>query len=92
MVEPVQSRRPDFRPRQFLEAVRELTAKSRNRSSSCDEIVTGFGVMYRAARKGLVGTAPILSLTHKVVRGWQPIGILPARPRSWMLSMAGFWQ
>ena len=41
LVEPVQSRRPDFQPREFLREVRAITEKS----DTClifDEVITGF--------------------------------------------------
>ena len=41
LVEPVQSRRPDFQPREFLREVRAITEKS----GTClifDEVITGF--------------------------------------------------
>src|SRR5262249_61465771 len=41
LVEPVQSRRPEFQPREFLKEVRAITEKS----GTClifDEVITGF--------------------------------------------------
>ena len=60
LIEPVQSRRPDFQPREFLKQVREITEAS----GTCmimDEVITGFrvhpgvrgGVRHRRSRSGL---------------------------------------
>jgi glutamate-1-semialdehyde aminotransferase len=77
MVEPVQSRRPDFRPRQFLEAVRELTAKA-GTAFIFDEIVTGFRV-HPGGAQALFGIRADLVTYGKVVGGGMPIGILAGK-------------
>ena len=42
LVEPVQSRRPDFQPREFLRELRALTERRPARVLIFDEVVTGF--------------------------------------------------
>jgi len=90
MVEPVQSRRPDFRPRQFLEAVRELTAKA-GTAFIFDEIVTGFRV-HPGGAQALFGIRADLVTYGKVVGGGMPIGILAGKAAFMDALDGGFWQ
>ncbi|MGA3341230.1 MAG: amino acid adenylation domain-containing protein, partial [Methylocella sp.] len=90
MVEPVQSRRPDFRPRQFLEAVRELTAKA-GTAFIFDEIVTGFRV-HPGGAQALFGIRADLVTYGKVVGGGMPIGILAGNAAFMDALDGGFWQ
>ena len=77
LVEPVQSRRPDFRPRQFLEALRDLTAKA-GTALIFDEIVTGFRV-HPGGVQALFGIRADLVTYGKVAGGGMPIGILAGK-------------
>jgi len=90
MVEPVQSRRPDFRPRQFLETVRELTAKA-GTAFIFDEIVTGFRV-HQGGAQALFGIRADLVTYGKVVGGGMPIGILAGKAAFMDALDGGFWQ
>ncbi|TPW00034.1 MAG: Plipastatin synthase subunit D [Beijerinckiaceae bacterium] len=90
MVEPVQSRRPGFRPRQFLEALRELTAKA-GTAFILDEIVTGFRV-HPGGVQALFGIRADLVTYGKVVGGGMPIGILAGKAAFMDALDGGFWQ
>ena len=90
LVEPVQSRRPDFRPRQFLEALRELTAKV-GTALIFDEIVTGFRV-HPGGVQALFGIRADLVTYGKVAGGGMPIGILAGKAAFMDALDGGFWQ
>jgi amino acid adenylation domain-containing protein len=90
LVEPVQSRRPDFRPRQFLEALRELTAKA-GTALIFDEIVTGFRV-HPGGVQALFGIRADLVTYGKVAGGGMPIGILAGKAAFMDALDGGFWQ
>jgi amino acid adenylation domain-containing protein len=86
LVEPVQSRRPDFQPVEFLRELRDVTAKS----GAClifDEVVTGF----RAAPGGtqaLFGIKADLGSYGKVIGGGYPIGVVAGK-REYMDALDG---
>ena len=90
LVEPVQSRRPDFRPRQFLEALRDLTAKA-GTALIFDEIVTGFRV-HPGGIQALFGIRADLVTYGKVAGGGMPIGILAGKAAFMDALDGGFWQ
>ncbi len=90
LVEPVQSRRPDFRPRQFLEALRDLTAKA-GTALIFDEIVTGFRV-HPGGVQALFGICADLVTYGKVAGGGMPIGILAGKAAFMDALDGGFWQ
>lgn len=90
MVEPVQSRRPGFRPRPFLEALRELTAKA-GTALIFDEIVTGFRV-HPGGAQALFGIRADLVTYGKVAGGGMPIGILGGKAAFMDALDGGFWQ
>ena len=90
LIEPVQSRRPDFRPVEFLEAVREITAQS---GALCifDEIVTGFR-SHPGGTQALFGIRADLATYGKVVGGGFPIGVIAGK-REYMDALdGGQWQ
>lgn len=90
LIEPVQSRRPDFQPVEFLREVRKITAQS---GALCifDEIVTGF----RSALGGtqsLFGIQADIATYGKVVGGGFPIGVIAGK-REYMDALdGGQWQ
>ncbi|MGH6824035.1 MAG: aminotransferase class III-fold pyridoxal phosphate-dependent enzyme, partial [Methylocella sp.] len=90
LVEPVQSRRPDFRPRQFLEALRDLTAKA-GTALIFDEIVTGFRI-HPGGVQALFGIRADLVTYGKVAGGGMPIGILAGKAAFMDALDGGFWQ
>jgi glutamate-1-semialdehyde aminotransferase len=90
MVEPVQSRRPDFQPREFLQALRELTRESGS-LFIWDEVVTGFRVHPRGAQ-GIFGIQADLATYGKVMGGGFPIGVIAGK-REFMDALdGGHWQ
>jgi glutamate-1-semialdehyde aminotransferase/acyl carrier protein len=90
LVEPVQSRRPDFQPVEFLREVRAITQAS----GTCmifDEVITGF----RSALGGtqeLFGIRGDLACYGKVIGGGFPVGVIAGR-REYMDALdGGAWQ
>ena len=90
LVEPVQSRRPGFRPRQFLQALRDLTAKA-GTAFILDEIVTGFRT-HLGGVQALFGIHADLVTYGKVVGGGMPIGVLAGKAAFMDALDGGFWQ
>lgn len=90
LVEPVQSRRPDWQPREFLHALREITQAS----GTClifDEVITGFRSHLRGAR-AVFGVEADLCTYGKVVGGGFPIGVIAGK-RAYMDALdGGQWQ
>jgi len=90
LIEPVQSRRPDFQPVDFLKEVRAITAAS---GTLCifDEIVTGFRA-HPGGVQGLFGIEADLATYGKVVGGGYPIGVIAGK-RPYMDALdGGAWQ
>jgi amino acid adenylation domain-containing protein len=90
MVEPIQSRRPDFRPREFLTEVRELTEKA-GIVYIFDEVVTGFRLGQGGAQE-YFGFQADLASYGKVVGGGLPIGVIAGKSRFMDALDGGFWE
>ena len=90
VVEPVQSRRPDFQPVEFLRELRALADKS-GALLVFDEVVTGF----RAHPRGVQGLFDIqadLATYGKVVGGGFSIGVIAGK-RTFMDALdGGAWE
>ncbi|GAB2555245.1 hybrid non-ribosomal peptide synthetase/type I polyketide synthase [Rhodanobacter koreensis] len=90
LIEPVQSRRPDFQPVEFLKEVRAITAAS---GTLCifDEIVTGFRA-HPGGTQALFGIKADIATYGKVVGGGYPIGVIAGK-REYMDALdGGAWQ
>ncbi len=90
LVEPVQSRRPDFQPREFLHELRAITQKS----STClifDEVITGFRCHVGGAQAHF-GVRADLACYGKVIGGGFPVGVV-AGQRDYMDALdGGHWE
>lgn len=90
LVEPVQSRRLDFRPVEFLKELREVT-RDNGALLIFDEVVTGF----RASPGGvqsIFGIQADIATYGKVVGGGFPIGVIAGK-REYMDALdGGQWQ
>lgn len=90
LVEPVQSRRADFQPKEFLREVRAITEKS----GTClifDEVITGFR-SHQGGVQSLFGIKADLGTYGKVVGGGYPIGVVAGK-REFMDALdGGAWQ
>lgn len=89
LVEPVQSRRCDFHPKEFLVKLRELTEKYQ----VClifDEVITGFRV-HPAGAQSYFQVRADLCVYGKVVGGGMPIGVISGRAKYMDALDGGFW-
>ncbi|MEG4809675.1 aminotransferase class III-fold pyridoxal phosphate-dependent enzyme [Microcoleus sp. F8-D3] len=90
MVEPVQSRRPDWQPREFLHEVRRITEQA-GCAFIMDEVITGFRVAPGGAQE-YFGVQADIGTYGKVVGGGMPIGVIAGKS-AWMDALdGGFWQ
>ncbi|UOR05308.1 amino acid adenylation domain-containing protein [Hymenobacter aerilatus] len=90
LVEPVQSRRPEFRPIAFLREVRAITAAA-DVALIFDEVITGFR-MHPGGAQALFGIKADLATYGKVVGGGLPIGAIAGRRELMDALDGGFWQ
>ncbi len=90
LVEPVQSRRADFRPIDFLKQVRKITEQS-GTLLIFDEVITGFRISQGGAQ-AYYGIEADLGTYGKIVGGGMPIGVIAGK-KAFMDSLdGGFWQ
>ena len=90
LVEPVQSRRPDFQPREFLHELRALTAKT-GTVLIFDEVITGFRLCPGGAQE-YFGIKADLASYGKIIGGGLPIGAIAGK-REYMDALdGGHWQ
>lgn len=90
MVEPVQSRRPDFQPREFLHSCRNICDES-GAALIFDEVITGFRTGPQGAQ-GFFGVRADIATYGKVVGGGMPIGIIGGCKRFMDALDGGFWR
>ncbi|TSD67381.1 amino acid adenylation domain-containing protein [Inquilinus sp. KBS0705] len=90
LVEPVQSRRPEFRPIEFLKELRTITADNK----VClvfDEVITGFR-MHPGGAQALFGIKADIGTYGKVVGSGISIGVI-AGVKEYMDALdGGYWQ
>ncbi len=90
LVEPVQSRRPDFQPVDFLREVRKIT-EAAGAVLIFDEVITGFR-SHPGGTQALFGIRADLATYGKVVGGGYPIGVIAGK-REYMDALdGGHWQ
>lgn len=90
LIEPVQSRRPDFQPIEFLREVREITRKA-GAVFIFDEVITGF----RSAPGGIQKLFDIradICTYGKVIGGGFPIGAIAGKREFIDALDGGWWQ
>ncbi len=90
LVEPIQSRRPDFRPKEFLAELRQLTERA-GVVYIFDEVVCGFRLCPGGAQEYYGIKADIASY-GKVIGGGLPIGVIAGQRRFMDALDGGFWQ
>lgn len=86
LVEPVQSRRPENRPREFLYEIRRITRES-GTALIFDEVVTGFRC-HSGGAQAWFGVEADIATYGKVVGGGMPLGFIAGR-RKWMDPLDG---
>ncbi|WP_420466503.1 amino acid adenylation domain-containing protein [Panacagrimonas sp.] len=90
MIEPVQSRRPDLQPKEFMQACREIADLS-GCAFIMDEVICGF----RAAPGGAqeyFGVPADIGTYGKVFGGGMPIGAIAGIPKYMDALDGGHWQ
>ena len=90
LVEPVQSRRPDFQPREFLHALRKLT-EDEGIILVFDEVITGFRICPGGAQE-YYGVQADIATYGKIIGGGMPIGVVAGRARFMDTFDGGQWQ
>lgn len=90
IVEPVQSRRMEFRPVDFLREIREIT-RQHGTAFIFDEVITGFR-MHPGGAQALFGIKADIGTYGKVFGGGMPIGAMVGSAH-WMDALdGGPWQ
>lgn len=90
MIEPIQSRRADFHPKEFIHEVRKIT-KENNVLMIFDEVITGFRLRLGGAQEYYEVDAD-LSTYGKVIGGNMPVGAIAGRKQYMDALDGGFWQ
>jgi amino acid adenylation domain-containing protein len=90
LVEPVQSRRPDFQPVEFLQELRAITEEAGS-LLIFDEVVTGFRAHPRGAQ-AVLGIDADMASYGKVVGGGFPIGVIAGKRRFMDALDGGHWR
>jgi len=90
VVEPVQSRHPELRPKEFVRSLREITTKG-NTALVIDEVVTGFRTHARGMQ-GVWEIEPDMATYGKVVGGGMPVGVLAGSRRFMDALDGGEWR
>jgi len=90
LVEPVQSRRPDFQPIEFLKAVRTITEDS-GTALIFDEVISGFR-FHQGGTQALFGIQADLGTYGKVAGAGISIGIIAGKKNFMDALDGGFWQ
>ena len=90
LVEPIQSRRADFRPKEFLHEVRKITQEN-GALLIFDEVITGFRLLPGGAQE-FYGVKADVSTYGKVIGGGMPVGAIAGRKEYMDALDGGFWQ
>ncbi|MEM7331797.1 MAG: amino acid adenylation domain-containing protein [Chloroflexota bacterium] len=90
LVEPIQSRRPDFQPHDFLHELRKVTADA-GTLLIFDEVITGFRMGHGGAQAFYNIQADLASY-GKVVGGGMPIGVIAGNSPFIDGLDGGMWQ
>lgn len=89
LIEPVQSRRPDFTPHEFLQQLRELT-RELDVAFIMDEVITGFRSGLRGAQ-AFYGVEADIAIYGKVFGGGMPVGAVAGSARYLDALDGGAW-
>ncbi len=90
LVEPIQSRRPEFQPVEFLKKVREITQRSET-VLIFDEVISGFR-MHPGGAQAMFGIKADLGTYGKVIGGGMPIGAIAGISKYMDALDGGTWQ
>jgi glutamate-1-semialdehyde aminotransferase/malonyl CoA-acyl carrier protein transacylase/acyl carrier protein len=90
LVEPVQSRRPEFQPIEFLKKLRTVTEDAK----VClvfDEVISGFR-FHPGGTQALFGVKADLGTYGKVIGGGMPVGAICGKAEYMDALDGGFWE
>jgi len=90
LVEPVQSRRPEFQPIDFLKKVRKVTEES-GTALIFDEVITGFRI-HPGGTQAMFGVKADLGTYGKVVGAGISIGVIAGKKKFMDALDGGFWE
>lgn len=90
LVEPVQSRRPEFQPIEYLKRLRKLT-EEKGIILIFDEVITGFR-SHPGGAQALFGVKADLGTYGKVIGGGLPVGAIAGHKKYMDALDGGFWQ
>ncbi|MGC6431608.1 MAG: amino acid adenylation domain-containing protein [Jejuia sp.] len=90
LVEPVQSRRPEFQPKEFIQELRSFCTEN-NSVLIFDEIITGFRI-HQGGVQAFFGIKADLATYGKVIGGGLPIGAIAGKKEFMDALDGGFWQ
>ena len=90
LVEPVQSRLPEFHDKEYLQKIRKIT-EEHNVALILDEVVTGFRVAPGGIRERFDIDADIATY-GKVIGGGYPIGIIGGKSKYLDALDGGYWE
>ena len=89
LVEPVQSRKPELQPVEFLHEVRQITAASET-ALVFDEIITGFRA-HPGGTQALWGIQADMATYGKIIGGGMPVGALCGKAKYMDALDGGQW-
>lgn len=90
LIEPVQSRRPEIQPTEFLKEVRRIT-KENGTAFIFDEVITGFRI-HPGGAQAWYGIKADLCTYGKVVGGGMPVGVVAGTAEFMDAVDGGDWQ
>ncbi|HBE68363.1 MAG TPA: beta-ketoacyl synthase, partial [Planctomycetaceae bacterium] len=89
LVEPVQSRRPELQPREFLQKLSKIT-ENEPTALIFDEVITGLRIGLGGAQEHF-GVKADLASYGKIVGGGMPIGVVAGKAKYLDGLDGGFW-
>ena len=89
LVEPVQSRRPDIQPREFLHQLRDITTRT-GAALILDEMITGFRI-HPGGAQAWFGVQADISTYGKVIGGGLPVGVIAGKASFMDAFDGGMW-
>jgi len=89
IVEPVQSRRPDLQPKEFLHNLRKITQQN-NIVLIFDEMITGFRI-HPGGAQAWFGINADIATYGKVIGGGMPIGVIAGKSEIMDRIDGGMW-
>jgi glutamate-1-semialdehyde aminotransferase len=90
MVEPVQSRSPEYQPRELLHSLRDFTQQA-GIALIFDEVVTGFRI-HPGGAQAHFGVKADIATYGKIVGGGLPIGVIAGSSKYLDALDGGWWQ